>query len=77
MRLAAVAALGPTPDPVPAAWLQALVEAGGITQGEAARLVHVLPQSLRRWVMDGGPGARACPWAAAELLRRMLMAPRG
>jgi hypothetical protein len=68
-----LAALGPTPDPVPWVWLRDLIQAGDITQGEAARLLHVSPQVVRRWVAPPEASmARPCPWPAAELLRRIL-----
>ena len=61
------------PDPVPQEWLRSLIEGAGITQGEAARLLHVSPQVMRRWVApDDASMARSCPWPAAELLRRIL-----
>lgn len=61
------------PDPVPHEWLRSLIEGAGITQGEAARLLHVSPQVVRRWVAPPDASmARPCPWPAAELLRRIL-----
>jgi DNA-binding XRE family transcriptional regulator len=57
-----------TPDPIPSGYLRSLIEGAGITQGEAARLVHVLPQTMRRWLTDGY-SHRDPPWAAVELLR--------
>jgi len=57
-----------TPDPVTVYWLRALIRAAGLTQGEAARLLHVHPQTMRRWAT----GAREIPWAPVELLRRIV-----
>ena len=62
-----------TPDPVPPDYLRSLIDGAGITQGEAARLLHVDPATLRRWVSPPSTAShRECPWAAAELLRRIL-----
>lgn len=57
----------PAPDPVPPAYVRDLCERIG-GQREAARALHVDERTVRRWVA----GDRACPWAAAELLRRMV-----
>ena len=76
LRRSSIDDLGPTPDPVPPAWLHELIEIGGITQGEAARRLHVDPTTLRKWVAPiTSASHRNCPWAAAELLRRMLIQP--
>jgi transcriptional regulator with XRE-family HTH domain len=56
------------PDPVTVDWLRDLLERRSCTQREAARLLHVDDVTVRRWAT----GARGVPWAAAELLRRLL-----
>lgn len=62
-----------TPDPVPPGYLRDLIESAGITQGQAARIAHVLPQTLRRWLLDPSrPTYRAPPWAVVELIRQAL-----
>ena len=60
-----------SPDPVTPAYLRSLIEGAGISQGQAARMLRVDPRTLRRWLA----GDRACPWMAAELLRRMITNP--
>jgi DNA-binding transcriptional regulator YiaG len=68
-----VSSLVPTPDPVPAGYLRGLIAAAGISQQEAARRLHVDPATLRRWLSPPTRAShRACPWAAAELLRRIV-----
>jgi len=57
-----------TPEPPTVEWLRALLAEYETTQGEAARLLRVDPVTVRRWATR----ERAIPWAAAELLRRML-----
>lgn len=57
-----------TPDPVPVPWLRALLANAGLTQGTAARMLHLTPLTVRRWCT----GTRAIPWAPVELLRRMI-----
>ena len=59
------------PDPVTPAYLRSLIEGAGISQGQAAQMLRVDPRTLRRWLA----GDRACPWMAAELLRRMVNEP--
>jgi len=63
----------PAPDPITVDWLRELLERHQITQREAARLLHVDDVTVRRWCT----GTRAIPWAAGELLRRLLTAPMG
>lgn len=58
------------PDPVPPAYIRAMADRVG-GQRAAARLLHVDERTLRRWVA----GDRSCPWAVAELLRRMALGP--
>lgn len=65
--------LAVAPDPVPAGYLRGLIVAAGISQQEAARRLHVDPATLRRWLSPPTRAShRACPWAAAELLRRIV-----
>jgi hypothetical protein len=53
--------------------LRGLIAAAGISQREAARRLHVDPATLRRWLSPPTRAShRACPWAAAELLRRIV-----
>jgi hypothetical protein len=59
------------PDPVPAPYLRGLLALGGLTQARAAGMLRVAPRTLRDWLEDG-PRRRTCPWAMAELLRRMV-----
>lgn len=54
------------PHPVTITYLLALCEQVG-GQRAAARLIRVSDRTLRRWIA----GDFACPWCAAELLRRM------
>ncbi len=60
-----------TPDPIPAGYLRSLIEGAQVTQGDAARLLHVPATTLRRWLTDGS-SHRDPPWAAVELLRIKL-----
>ena len=60
-----------TPDPIPTGYLRSLIKGAEITQGEAARILHVDPVTVRRWLLDEGPNSRAAPWAV-ELLRLKL-----
>jgi hypothetical protein len=67
-----------TPDPVPPQYLRGLIASAGITQGNAAKLLHVDPTTLRKWLAPPTAAShRACPWAAAELLRRIAEDLRG
>lgn len=62
------------PDPVPPDLLRHLVEGSGWTQGDVARAMHVLPQTLRKWLAPPEAAShRAPPWAALELFRRQLI----
>ena len=66
------------PDPVTSEYLRGLIASAGITQGSAARLLHVDPTTLRKWLSPPTAAShRACPWAAAELLRRITEDLRG
>lgn len=56
------------PDPITVDWLRALLERHQVTQREAASLVKVEDRTMRRWCAGDSP----MPWAAAELLRRLL-----
>ena len=58
----------PAPDPITVPWLRSLLERHQITQREAARLLRVDDVTVRRWAT----GTRRMPWAAGELLRRVL-----
>ena len=60
-----------TPDPIPRNYLRSVILRGGLTQAEAAEILHVSPQTVRRWLTDGA-SRRAAPWASVELLRRMV-----
>lgn len=63
------------PFPLTPAYLRELLEAGGITQLAAAAALHVDPSTFRRWLMDPeAASASSPPWAAGELLRRMVVA---
>jgi transcriptional regulator with XRE-family HTH domain len=57
-----------TPNPITVEWLRSLLERHQITQREAARLLRVDDVTVRRWCT----GTRQMPWAAGELLRRLL-----
>lgn len=59
------------PDPVPAVYIRDLCEQVG-GQLAASRLLHVDGRTVRKWVL----GERSCPWASAELLRRMATTKR-
>lgn len=48
--------------------LRSLLENHGISQREAARLIRVTNQTMGRWAA----GKAEIPWAAGELLRRIL-----
>jgi DNA-binding transcriptional regulator YiaG len=56
------------PDPITQEWLRSLLEGAQVTQQEAAKLLHVDDRTMRRWCC----GERAMPWAAGELLRRLV-----
>lgn len=59
-----------TPDPVPPGYLRSLIKRAGISQAQAAKIAHVLPQTLRRWLLDPSRSTyRAPPWAAVEMIR--------
>jgi len=58
----------PVPDPVPAEYIRHLCEKVG-GQLAASRLLHVHGRTVRKWVA----GDRGCPWASAELLRRIAI----
>lgn len=60
-----------TPDHPDREWLRALLAAGGISQREAARLLHYDERTLRKWCC----GERPPTWSACELLRRLLKDP--
>ena len=74
-RAGADALVAPVPDPVPDGLMRSLIEGAELTQGEAARAIHVGPDRLRRWLMGRDCASwRETPWASAELLRRMIAA---
>jgi plasmid maintenance system antidote protein VapI len=58
----------PAPDPVTPEYLRAMIEGAGMTQGAAARLLHIAPRTVRAWLA----AERAIPWAMAECLRSYL-----
>jgi hypothetical protein len=68
MTLSSVKATNTTPPdpPTPAWWRWATEQIGG--QREAARRLRVTDRAVRAWCA----GDRTAPWAAAELLRRMI-----
>lgn len=57
------------PDTITVEWIRALLERHGCTQREAAKLLHVDERTMRKWCC----GEREMPWAAGELLRRLLL----
>lgn len=59
------------PDPITVEWLRDLLERHHITQREAARLLRVDERTARKWAT----GERQMPWAAGELLRRLVTLP--
>jgi hypothetical protein len=70
----------PCPYPVPRAYIRALCEAvatgesgpgGSRGQREAARMLKTGDRTVRYWCSELDP--KVCPWASAELLRRMLI----
>lgn len=61
------------PWPTSRDYLMHLLTEGGCTQRAAARALHVDERSFRRWVSEGDD-SRQPPWAALELLRRMIVA---
>jgi hypothetical protein len=74
--------LDPSPYPVPRAYFRdlclcladpAIPNSQG--QREAARLLKAGERTVRHWCSDEDP--RECPWAAAELLRRLIIERHG
>jgi len=71
----------PAPYPVPRAYIRDLcaclanVEIDGSKgQREAARLLKTGERTVRYWCSDESP--KVCPWASAELLRRLIIERR-
>lgn len=58
-----------TPDPVTQEWVRTLLEDSGTSQLQAAQMLHVDARTMRRWCL----AEVSMPWAAAELLRRLLI----
>lgn len=62
-----------TPDPVPIGYMHMLCHKHCITSNEAARMLHITYGTIRKWMTPPDhANHRETPWAAAELLRRML-----
>jgi hypothetical protein len=57
-----------TPGPAPNV-VRAAREASGLTQAQAAELVHVSTQTWAQWevIKPGSPRARRMPWGLFEL----------
>ncbi len=54
------------------AYMRSLIDAAGVSQREAARMLHVNDRTLRRWLEHpGSAGYVAPPWAAVEAFKRM------
>lgn len=67
----------PAPCPVPRAYIRDLCQAAALPgaqnagQREAARMLRTSDRTVRYWCSDTTP--KACPWSAAELLRRLII----
>lgn len=64
----------PCPYPVPRAYIRdlcAALDPHSQGQREAARLLKTSDRTVRYWCSETDP--KVCPWAAAELLRRLLI----
>ena len=64
------------PNPPPPAYVRSLCDQVG-GQRAAARLIRVDERTMRRWCAVSAPSSAPCPWAAAELLRRMAAEQAG
>ncbi len=73
----------PCPYPVPRAYIRALCRSAvgpdapptSMGQREAARMLKTSERGVRYWCSDTEP--KVCPWASAELLRRLIIEKHG